>query len=71
MMLADPPDTLLIAPESLEAMLGSSKVSAREHFADVQAIVVDEVHAFAGDDRGRHLLAVNVEGRRLRGGSRS
>ena len=27
-------------------------------FADVRAVVVDEVHAFAGDDRGWHLLAV-------------
>ena len=27
-------------------------------FAGVRAVVVDEVHAFAGDDRGWHLLAV-------------
>ena len=27
-------------------------------FADLRAVVVDEVHAFAGDDRGWHLLAV-------------
>ena len=30
----------------------------RAYFADIRAVVVDEVHAFAGDDRGWHLLAV-------------
>lgn len=57
-ILANPPDILLTTPESLEAMLVSTKVNPREHFAHVRAIVVDEVHAFAGDDRGWHLLAV-------------
>jgi ATP-dependent Lhr-like helicase len=57
-MLANPPDILLTTPESLEAMLVSTKVNPREHFANVRAIIVDEVHAFAGDDRGWHLLAV-------------
>ena len=57
-ILTNPPDVLLTTPESLEAMLVSTKVNPREHFANVRAIVVDEVHAFAGDDRGWHLLAV-------------
>lgn len=57
-ILKNPPDVLLTTPESLEAMLVSTKVKPREHFANVRAIVVDEVHAFAGDDRGWHLLAV-------------
>jgi ATP-dependent Lhr-like helicase len=57
-ILNSPPDILLTTPESLEAMLVSTKVNPHEHFADIQAIVVDEVHAFAGDDRGWHLLAV-------------
>jgi len=52
------PDLLLTTPESLEAMLVSEKVDHQLMFADVRAIVVDEVHAFAGDDRGWHLLAV-------------
>jgi ATP-dependent Lhr-like helicase len=51
-ILKNPPDLLLTTPESLEAMLVSTKVNPREHFANVRAIVVDEVHAFAGDDRG-------------------
>jgi len=57
-ILRDPPDVLLTTPESLEAMLISLKVSHGELFSGVRAIVVDEVHAFAGDDRGWHLLAV-------------
>ncbi|MEV2278795.1 DEAD/DEAH box helicase [Nocardiopsis sp. NPDC049922] len=52
------PDILLTTPESLESMLVSVKVDHREFFRNLHAIVVDEVHAFAGDDRGWHLLAV-------------
>jgi len=57
-ILREPPDVLLTTPESLEAMLISLKVEHGALLADVRAIVVDEVHAFAGDDRGWHLLAV-------------
>lgn len=57
-MLLDPPDVLLTTPESLEAMLVSTTVDHRRIFADLRVVVVDEVHAFAGDDRGWHLLAV-------------
>lgn len=54
----DRPDVLLTTPESLESMLVSESVDAAEVLGGVQAVVVDEVHAFAGDDRGWHLLAV-------------
>jgi len=57
-ILRGPPDVLLTTPESLEAMLISLKVEHGALFAGLRAIVVDEVHAFAGDDRGWHLLAV-------------
>lgn len=57
-LLRDPPDVLLTTPESLEAMLISLKVSHESLFSGLRAVVVDEVHAFAGDDRGWHLLAV-------------
>ncbi|QRE81264.1 DEAD/DEAH box helicase [Rhodococcus ruber] len=57
-ILRDRPDILLTTPESLEAMLVSTKVDPRVLFAGLRAVVVDEVHAFAGDDRGWHLLAV-------------
>jgi ATP-dependent Lhr-like helicase len=54
----DPPEILLTTPESLEGMLVSTKVDHRRLFGDVRVVVVDELHAFAGDDRGWHLLAV-------------
>ncbi|WP_245670256.1 DEAD/DEAH box helicase [Micromonospora mirobrigensis] len=57
-VLYERPDILLTTPESLESMLVSTKVDHRLFFADLRAVVVDEVHAFAGDDRGWHLLAV-------------
>jgi ATP-dependent Lhr-like helicase len=52
------PDLLLTTPESAESLLVSRLADPREFFADLRAVVVDEVHAFAGDDRGWHLLAV-------------
>jgi ATP-dependent Lhr-like helicase len=57
-ILRDRPDVVLTTPESIEAMLVSTKVEHRQFFAGLRTVVVDEVHAFAGDDRGWHLLAV-------------
>lgn len=54
----DRPDILLTTPESLESMLVSTLANPHELFRDLRAVVIDEVHAFAGDDRGWHLLAV-------------
>ncbi|HJK91994.1 MAG: ATP-dependent helicase [Sandaracinus sp.] len=56
--LAEPTDFLLTTPESLEAMMMSPRVSARELFTGLRAVVIDEVHAFADDDRGAHLASV-------------
>ena len=57
-LLRDPPDVLLTTPESLEAMMVSTRVAHDEWFAQLRVVVVDEAHAFAADDRGWHLLAV-------------
>ncbi|MGW1210296.1 DEAD/DEAH box helicase [Streptomyces sp. NPDC002499] len=57
-ILAARPDILLTTPESLEAMLVSANVDHTSFFSGLRTVVVDEVHAFAGDDRGWHLLAV-------------
>lgn len=57
-VLRDPPDCLLTTPESLEVMLVSPNVEARSLFANLRAVIVDEIHGFAGDDRGWHLLSV-------------
>ncbi|OBJ87749.1 ATP-dependent helicase, partial [Mycobacterium gordonae] len=69
-ILGERPDILLTTPESIESMLVSTKVDPRVLFSGLRAVVVDEIHAFAGDDRGWHLLAVlerlaRVAGREL------
>jgi ATP-dependent helicase Lhr and Lhr-like helicase len=56
--LAEPPDILLTTPESLEALLISRRTDRFFFFGSVRSIIIDEIHAFAGDDRGWHLLAV-------------
>ncbi|MFD7676946.1 DEAD/DEAH box helicase [Streptomyces sp. NPDC060187] len=57
-ILRERPDVLLTTPESIEAMLVSTKVEHKTFFENLRTVIVDEVHAFAGDDRGWHLLAV-------------
>ena len=57
-IISDPPDFLLTTPESLEVMLVSKRVDHAFFFRNVRTFVVDEIHAFAGDDRGWHLLSV-------------
>ncbi|WP_306316466.1 MULTISPECIES: DEAD/DEAH box helicase [unclassified Streptomyces] len=57
-MRVESPDILLTTPESLEAQLISEKTDHKHMLGGVRAVVVDEVHAFASDDRGWHLLAV-------------
>ncbi len=56
-LIAKPPDILITTPESLFLMLTSA---ARESLAEVQTVIVDEVHAVAGTKRGAHL-ALSLE----------
>lgn len=56
--LDEPPDLLLTTPESLEALLVSPRTDRAYFFGHLKAVIMDEVHAFAADDRGWHLLAV-------------
>jgi ATP-dependent Lhr-like helicase len=65
--LQEPTDILLITPESLEATLMSQRVPSRELFAGLRAVIIDEVHAFADDDRGAHLAALLERLTRLAG----
>jgi ATP-dependent Lhr-like helicase len=51
-MLRHPPDILVTTPESLYLMLTSR---ARETLSDVEAVIVDEIHAVAHSKRGSHL----------------
>lgn len=53
-----PCELLMTTPESLEVMLVSPRVPIARLFRDLRYVVVDEVHAFAGTDRGAHLMSV-------------
>ena len=61
------PDILLTTPESLEVMLVSRKTDPVALFGQVRAVIVDELHAFASDDRGWHMLSVLERVSRLAG----
>jgi ATP-dependent helicase Lhr and Lhr-like helicase len=63
----DPPDILVTTPESVEAQLVSAYTNEELFFGGVEAVIIDEVHAFAAADRGWHLLAVLSRLERLTG----
>ena len=56
--IKEPAHILMTTPESLEVMLLSSKVPHARLFNDLRAVIVDEIHALAGSDRGTHLISV-------------
>ncbi|MFL4905937.1 DEAD/DEAH box helicase [Streptomyces sp. MMS24-I2-30] len=56
--LKEPAEFLMTTPESLEVMLVSQRVDESKLFADLRIVVIDEVHALAGSDRGAHLMSV-------------
>lgn len=56
--IRDPAELLMTTPESLEVMLASPRVPAEALFSGLRTVIVDEVHAFAGTDRGAHLMSV-------------
>ncbi len=53
-----PPHLLVTTPESLYIMLSSD--SGRRMLAGVRSVIVDEIHALAGNKRGAHL-ALSLE----------
>jgi ATP-dependent helicase Lhr and Lhr-like helicase len=56
-LASKPPDILITTPESLFLLLTSQ---ARETLRGVETVIVDEVHAVAGNKRGAHL-ALSLE----------
>ena len=56
--LKDPTELLMTTPESLEVMLISKRVDELALFNDLRVIIIDEIHALAGTDRGTHLISV-------------
>ena len=63
--LREPCELLMTTPESLEVMLVSRRVDAAKLFTDLRLVVIDEVHAVAGTDRGAHLMSVLERIRKL------
>jgi ATP-dependent Lhr-like helicase len=67
-MARRPPHLLITTPESLYILLTAEK--SRQWLRDARTVIVDEIHAIAGDKRGAHL-ALTLErldalaGRRL------
>jgi ATP-dependent helicase Lhr and Lhr-like helicase len=57
-MLRKPPDFLVTTPESLYLLVTSQR--SREMLRGVQTVIVDEIHAVAGNKRGSHL-AITLE----------
>ncbi len=53
LMMSRPPHILMTTPESLALMLAME--SYRKHLKAVETVVVDEVHALAGNKRGSYL----------------
>jgi len=51
-LVRTPPDLLITTPESLYLMLTSA---ARETLVNVEAVIIDEIHALAPTKRGSHL----------------
>ncbi len=69
--LRDPGGVALITPESIEALFLRRTDDARRLFADLDAVLIDELHAFLQGPRGLHLASLLrridlLAGRRVR-----
>ncbi len=53
-----PSGVVLITPESLEALLVRRGNEIKFLFSSLDAVVIDELHAFIGTERGMHLQSV-------------
>ena len=57
-MLKNPSGVVLITPESIEAMFVRRPASIEALFANLDAIIIDELHAFLQGARGLHLSSL-------------
>ena len=56
--VAAPRGVVLITPESLESLLFRKGAELQHLFGKLEAVVVDELHAFIGNERGRQLQSL-------------
>jgi ATP-dependent helicase Lhr and Lhr-like helicase len=66
-VLEAPSGLLLITPESLEALFVLQGSKLRKMFAGLSHVIVDELHAFIGSERGRQLQSLLHRVERLLG----
>lgn len=57
-LVSQPSGVLLITPESLESLFVNRSSRMRALFNDLAFVVIDELHAFLGSERGRHLRSL-------------
>ncbi|MCI0720150.1 MAG: DEAD/DEAH box helicase, partial [Acidobacteria bacterium] len=57
-LLSDPAGILLITPESLEALFVLRGTTIAKLFANLDFVVVDELHSFIGAERGQQLQSL-------------
>lgn len=56
--LKNPSGILVITPESLESFLINRSQSVKSAFGNLRYVVIDELHAFMGNERGRQLQSL-------------
>ena len=56
--LKNPSGILIITPESLESFLINRNASVKKAFGRLKYIVIDELHAFIGNERGKQLQSL-------------
>jgi len=57
-LLKHPEGIVLITPESLEAMFVNKPYQIKHLFANLEYVVIDEIHSFLGSARGTHLQSL-------------
>ena len=58
MFLQQPDGVLLITPESIESLFTNHPFKLASLFSALRFIVIDEIHAFIGTERGAHLKSL-------------
>jgi ATP-dependent helicase Lhr and Lhr-like helicase len=60
-VMETPPAALIITPESLQGLMMNRRRDLSRIVTDLRFVVIDEVHAFAGTDRGLQLQSLLLQ----------